>query len=42
MRDMEIAFPGGGGIFQHDLAPCHSTKKVLQENGIKALEWPGN
>ena len=25
--------------------PCHSAKKVqkvLQENGIKVLEWPGN
>ena len=44
MRDMQIAFPDGGGILQHDLAPCHSAKKVqnmLQENGIKVLEWPG-
>ena len=45
MRDMQIAFPVGGSIFQHDLAPCHSAKKVqkgLQENGIKVLEWPKN
>ena len=45
MRDMQIAFPDGGGIFQHDLAPCHSAKKVqkvLQENGIKVLERSGN
>ena len=45
MRDMQIAFPDGGGIFQHDLAPSHSAKKVqkvLQENGVKDLEWPGN
>ena len=46
MRDMQIAFPDDGGdIFQHDLAPCHSAKKVqkvLQENEIKVLEWPGN
>ena len=44
-RDMQIAFPDGGVIFQHDLAFCHSAKKVkksLQENGIKVLEWPGN
>ena len=42
---MQIAFPDGGGIFQPDLAPCHSAKKVqkvLQENGIKVLKWPGN
>ena len=41
MRDMQIAFPNGGGIFQLDLVPCHSAKKVqkvLQENGIKVLE----
>ena len=40
MRDMQSAFPDGGGIFQHNLAPCHSAKKVqkvLQENGIKVL-----
>ena len=40
MRYMQIAFPDGGGIFQHDLAPCHSAGKVqivLQENGIKVL-----
>ena len=45
MRDMQIPFSDGGGIFQHDLAPCHSAKKVqkvLQENGIKVLEWPEN
>ena len=28
MRDMQIAFPDGGGIFQHNLAPCHSAKKI--------------
>ena len=41
MRDMQIAFPDGGSIFKHDLAPCHSAKKVqkmLQENEIKVLE----
>ena len=45
MRDIQIAFPDGGGIFQHDFASCHSAKKVqkvLQENRIKILEWPGN
>ena len=28
VRDMERAFPNGGGIFQQDLAPCHTAKKV--------------
>ena len=45
VRDMERAFPSGGGIFQHDLAPCHAAKKVkkeLAENHIKVLDWPGN
>ena len=45
MRDMQIVFPDDGGIFQDGLAPCHSAKKVqkvLQENGIKFLKWPGN
>ena len=27
LREMERMFPAGGGIFQHDLAPCHSAKK---------------
>ena len=45
MGDMQIAFLDGEGIFQHDLASCHSVEKVqkgLQENGKKVLEWPGN
>ena len=45
MRDMQIAFPDGGSIFQHDSALCHSAKKVkkvLQKNGIKVLKWSGN
>ena len=32
-------------IFQHDLAPCHTsrkTKSCLEENGICVLDWPGN
>ena len=27
--DMRRAFPDVGGIFQQDLAPCHSAKKVI-------------
>ena len=26
LREMERMFPAGGGIFQQDLAPCHSAK----------------
>jgi len=42
---MEKHFPAGDGIFQHDLAPCHTSRKVkqfLQENNINMLSWPGN
>ena len=45
VKDMERAFPNGGGIFQQDLASCHTAKKVktiLKENRIKVLDWPGN
>ena len=45
MRNMQITFPDGMGIFQYDLVPCHSVKKVqqaLQENEITVLEWPRN
>ena len=38
-------FPTGDGIFQHDLAPCHTSKKVtkfLQDHHIAILAWPGN
>ena len=45
VKDLERAFPSGGGIFQQDLAPCHTAKKVKKifaDNDIKVLEWPGN
>ena len=45
LNDMEEAFPDGRGIFQHDLAPCHTAKnitKLLEEQGIQVLDWPGN
>lgn len=45
VRDMERAFPTGGGIFQQDLAPCHTAKKVkkfFEEKRINVLDWPGN
>ena len=41
MRDMERVFPNGRGIFQQDLAPCHTAKKVqntFEENYIKVLD----
>ena len=44
MKDMERAFPNGG-IFQQDLAPCHTAKIVkttFEENHIKVLDWTGN
>ena len=33
------------GVFQQDLAPCHTSKKmrtVFEENGLTTLDWPGN
>jgi transposase len=42
---MENGFPNGDGIFQHDFAPCHSSrkvKKVTEDLKINMLHWPGN
>ena len=42
---MRSDFPFDEGIFQHDLAPCHTAKKVkakLDEANISVLKWPGN
>ena len=44
-KDMEEAFPQGGGIYMHDSAPCHKAKKVaevLRQKDILVLDWPGN
>ena len=40
--DIKRAFPYGGEIFQQDLAPCNTAKKVFEENHINILDWPGN
>ena len=43
MRDMQTAFPGGRGIFEQDLAPCHiakKVKKVSQEKPNKGSRLP--
>ena len=43
--EMSKLFPDGSGLFQQDLAPCHTSKVVkmfLQEKAIQVLEWPGN
>ena len=45
VKGMKRAFPNGGGIFQQDLAPCHTAKKIkttFEKNHIKVLKWPGN
>lgn len=42
---MRKAFPDGSGIFQQDLAACHTSHKVknfMAKNKLKVLEWPGN
>ena len=33
MIEVQTAFPGGRGIFEQDLAPCHAAKKV--KKGLK-------
>ena len=43
--DMQRAFPDGSGVFQQDLAPCHTSKistNFFRMNNIKVLDWPGN
>ena len=35
----------GQEIFQHDLAPCHTSKSVRKfasDNNLTILDWPGN
>ena len=42
---MMHTFAGGVGIFQQDLAPCHTskvTKKFFHEKKLTVLDWPGN
>ena len=43
--EMQQRFPDGDGIFQQDLAPCHTSKmskKKFDDAGITVMEWPGN
>lgn len=38
-------FPDGDGIFQQDLALCHTSHKMrtfFEDSGIEVLDWPGN
>ena len=37
--------PNGNGIFQQDLAPCHTSKRVkefMKNHDVNVLPWPGN
>ena len=43
--EMARKFPKASGIFQQDLAPCHTSRKVktfINLNNILVLDWPGN
>ena len=43
--ELSKRFPDGSGVFQQDLAPCHTSKqmqKFFKESKITVLEWPGN
>ena len=41
---MKRTFPNGGGIFQQDLALCHTAKKVkkFKKNHMKVFDQSGN
>ena len=42
---LERDFADGDCIFQQDLAPCHTSKKMrtfFEEKDITILDWPGN
>ena len=42
--EMARKFLEGSGIFQQDLAPCHTSRKVksfINLNNILVLDWPG-
>lgn len=39
------SFPDGSGVFQQDLAPCHTCRKTTEffnKKNIQVLPWPGN
>lgn len=43
--EMTKRFPAGNGVFQQDLAPCHTSKMMktfFNQNNITCLQWPGN
>ena len=43
--EMARKFPEGSGIFQQELAPCYTSRKVknfINLNNISVLDWPGN
>lgn len=43
--ELKKTFPDGSGVFQQDLAPCHTSKMVktfFNTNQITILDWPGN
>ena len=43
--ELRKQFPHGDGVFQQDLAPCHTgckTKAFMKDNNISTLSWPGN
>ncbi len=44
-HELQQKFPDGDGVFQHDLAPSHTSKKTmkkLRDMNINVLDWPGN
>ena len=45
LPELSKMFPKGDGIFQHDLAPCHTarrTRSFVEQNNTLILSWSGN
>lgn len=43
--ELKKRFPDKSGVYQQDLAPCHTSKQVQQfftSKKVSVLEWPGN
>ncbi|KAJ4440914.1 hypothetical protein ANN_10762 [Periplaneta americana] len=45
VSQLQKSFPDGRGVFQQDLAPCHTSRKTTEffnKKNIQVLPWPGN
>lgn len=43
LQQLEQWYPGSDGVFQQDNAPCHKSKRAMEEfrvNNITVMDWP--